>query len=360
MVDLGIDAETVVTFTLEGTVAAGSRNQAAEYSRISDEVVARLQAHPDVRAVARSSISPLRGFSITGAFRVEGASSSISERAEDDASLNMVSPDYFQTFGISLLAGRLFGPQDRAGAPDVIVINQTLARRFFGGGGIGRRISLPGRGDRYAEIVGIVRDVHQISPGQAARPEVYWSLAQSNERPWHFSARTIGSPSRVIGDIPGLVRSVNDRFFADRLSTAEQLVWRSVTEERFRTLLVSAYSGVAVVLAVVGVYGVIAFAVARRRREIGLRMALGAESSTIFRMVIRQGFAPCMAGLVVGMLASAVVVRSIRSLLFDVSPGDPLTLAAALILVAAAGLAACSIPARRATRVDPLIALRSE
>ncbi len=360
MVDIGIDTENVVTFALQGTVAAGSRTQATEYSRISDEVLARLQSHPDVRAAARSSVAPLRGFSITGAFRVEGATRNVSARAEDDASLNMVSADYFQTFRISLVAGRPFGVADRAGAPDVILINETLARRFFAGNAIGRRISIPGRGDRYAEIVGIVRDVHQVSPGQAARPEVYWPLAQSNETPWHFSVRTVGSPSRLMADIPGLVRSVNDRFFADRLATADHLVWEAVTEERFRTLLVSVYSGLAVVLAIIGVYGVIAFTVARRRREIGLRMALGAETGTIFRMIVRQGFAPCLAGLVVGTVASAAVVRSIRSLLFEVSPGDPVTLATAVILVAAAGLFACSIPAGRATRVDPFAALKYE
>jgi putative ABC transport system permease protein len=258
------------------------------------------------------------------------------------------------------VAGRPFEAADRAGAPDVILINETLARRFFEGNGIGRRISIPGRGDRYAEIVGIVRDVHQVSPGQPARPEVYWPLAQSNERPWHFSVRTVGSPTRLMADIPGLVRSVNDRFFVDRLSTAEQLIWEAVSEERFRTLLVSAYSSLAIVLAIVGVYGVIAFTVARRRREIGLRLALGAETSTIFRMIVRQGFAPCLGGLAVGTMASAAVVGLMRSLLFEVSPWDPVTLATAVILVAVAGLVACSIPASRAARLDPLVALRYE
>jgi putative ABC transport system permease protein len=360
MVDIGIDTENVVTFALQGTLAAGPRTQAAEYSRISDGVLARLQSHPDVRAAARSSVTPLRGFSITGAFRVEGATSNVSVRAEDDASLNMVSADYFQTFRIPLVAGRPFGPEDRAGSPDVIVINQTLARRFFDGNGIGRRISIPGRGDRYAEVVGIVRDVHQVSPGQPARPEVYWPLAQSNERPWHFSVRTVGSPTRLIADIPGLVRSVNDRFLADRLSTAEQLVWEAVSEERFRTLLVSAYSSLAIILAMVGVYGVIAFTVARRRREIGLRLALGADKGTIFRMIVREGFGPCFAGLAVGTMASAAAVGLMRSLLFEVSPWDPLTLATAVMLVALAGLFACSIPASRAARLDPLVALRHE
>lgn len=358
MVDIGIDTTNVVTFALQGTLPGSPRAAAAEYSRISDEVLARLESHPDVRAAARSSVAPLRGFSITGAFRVEGATSDVSSRAEDDASLNMVSADYFRTFRIPLVAGRLFGPGDRAGTPDVVLVNQTLSRRFFDGGGIGRRISIPGRGDRYAEIVGVVGDVHQISPGHATRPEVYWPLAQSGERPWHFSVRTGSDPARLIADVPGLVRSVNDRFFADRLATAERLAWASVRDERFRTLLVTAYSGLAVVLATIGVYGVIAFTVARRVREIGVRMALGAGTGAIFRMIVRQGFAPCLAGLVCGAAASAAVVRSIRSLLFEVSPEDPLTLAAAVALVAVAGLLACAIPARRATRVDPLAALR--
>jgi putative ABC transport system permease protein len=360
MVDIGIETENVVTFVLQGTIAAGAPTPAVEYSRISDEVLARLQSHPDVQAAVRSSVAPLRGFSITGVFRVDGATSNVSDRAEDQAALNLVSVDYFQTFRIPLVAGRLFGPADRAGAPDVVLINQTLARRFFDGNGLGRRISIPGRGDRYAEIVGVVRDVHQVSPGQPARPEVYWSLAQSNERPSHFSVRTSGSPTRLMADLPGMIRSVNDRFFADRLATAEQLAWESVTEERFRTLLVAAYSGVALVLAIIGVYGVIAFMVARRFREIGLRMALGAENGTIFRMIVRQGFAPCLAGLVVGTMTSVAAVRVLRSLLFEVAPGDLLTLGTAVILVAAAALFACSIPARRAARVDPLVALKYE
>ena len=360
MVDVGFDAENVVTFTLQGTLAAGSRTNAGEYARISDEVLAGLQSHPHVRAAARSSVTPLRGFSITGAFRVEGATSHVSDRTEDEASLNAVSADYFETFRIALLAGRSFGAADRSGAPDVIVVNETLARRFFGGDGIGRRISIPGRGDRYAEIVGIVRDVHQVSPGRPARPEVYWPLAQANERPWHFSVRTDRDPTRLMGDIPGLVRSVNDRFFPDRLSTAEQLIWESVSEERFRTLLVSAYSSLAIVLAIVGVYGVIAFTVARRRREIGLRLALGARTRTIFGMIVRDGFAPCLAGLAVGTLASAAVVSLMRSLLFEVSPWDPMAFATAVILVAVAGLVACAIPASRAARLDPHVALRNE
>ena len=353
-VDIGVDTENVVTFTLQGTAPA------SEYSRISDEVLARVQSYPDVRAAARSSVTPLRGFSITGPFRVEGSTENVSARAEDDASLNLVSPDYFQTFRITLIAGRPFGAADRAGAPDVVLINETLARRFFNGNGIGRRISIPGRADRYAEIVGIVRDVHQVSPGQPPRPEVYWPLAQSNERPWQFSVRTVANPDRFMSDIPGVVRSVNDRFFPDRLATAEQLVWEAVSEERFRTLLVSAYSGLAIVLTIVGVYGVIAFTVARRRREIGLRLALGAETSTIFRMIVRQGLEPCLGGLVVGTIASAAVVGVMRGLLFEVSPWDPVTFAAAAFLVVMAGLFACSIPACRAARLDPIIALRYE
>jgi putative ABC transport system permease protein len=163
-----------------------------------------------------------------------------------------------------------------------------------------------------------------------------------------------------MADLPGMVRSVNDRFFPDRLTTAEQLAWKAVTEERFRTVLVSAYSSLAVMLAIIGVYGVIAFMVARRGREIGLRMALGAEAGTIFRMIVRQGFAPCLAGLVAGTIASLAVARFLRSLLFEVSPGDFLTLSTAVVLVSVAGLFACSIPARRAARVDPLVALKYE
>lgn len=352
MVDLGIDTEHVVTFVLQGTAPA------AEYARISDDVLARIQSHPDVRAAARSSVTPLQGFSILGAFRLEGATADLSVHAADNASLNMVSAEYFSTFRIPIVAGRTFSGADRAGAPHVVVINETLARRFFSGNGIGRRISIPGRGDDYAEIVGIVRDVHQISPGQPPRPEVYWPLAQSNEWPSSFSIRTADSSTRFMSDLPGLVRSVNGRFFPERLTTAEALAGKAVAEERFRTLLVSAYSALAIVLATVGVYGVIAFTVARRSREIGLRLALGAERGAIFRLIVRQGLAPCVRGLVIGTFASAGVAGLMRGLLFEVSPWDPLTFAAATALVALAGLVACLLPARRAARLDPLVALK--
>lgn len=354
MVDLGIETENVVAFTLDG-MAPGS-----EYARISDDVLARLQSHPDVRAAARASVAPLQGFSIMGSFRLEGAQEDVSSLADDAASLAVVSPDYFHAFGIPLVAGRPFRTGDHSGAPAVILINETLARRFFGGHGIGRRISLPGNGDRYAEIVGVVRDIHQLSPGQAPRPEVYQPLAQADSGAMNFSVRTSRDPVRFMADLPGMIRSVNDRFFPDRLATAEQLAWKTVSEERFRTLLVSAYSGLAVLLAIVGVYGVTAFTVARRRREIGLRLALGAEARTIFRMLVRQGLAPCLIGLVVGATASAVVVRVMRDLLFEVSPWDPGTFATAALLVVLAGVLACSIPASRAARLDPLVALKDE
>lgn len=354
-VDIGMDPDSVVTFAIPYSGAT-----AAEYNRVTGAVVERLRAHPDVDAVARSSVVPLRGFQVTGAFRLEGASANLSERAADDASLNIVSSDYFRTYRLALLKGRVFGRDDRAGAPDVIIINESLARRFFNGGGIGQRISIPGRGNRHAEIVGIVRDVYQVSPTHQPRLEVYWPAEQAKENPWQFSVRTTGDPGRLLGDLPALVRSVDRRFFADRLSTAEQLVWDSVAEERFRTMVVSIYSLLAVLLAVIGVYGVIAYAVSQRQSEIGLRMALGAQAGNIYRMVLRQGFTPCIIGLLCGLVILLALVRSIESLLFEVSATDPWTLAASVALVAIAGFAACLIPARRAAGIDPLVALRYE
>jgi ABC-type antimicrobial peptide transport system permease subunit len=204
-----------------------------------------------------------------------------------------------------------------------------------------------------------VADVRQNGPGKPIRLEMYIPAGQSAESAGYIAVRTSGDAASFMANARGIVRSLDNRVVVEQLATMEQMHSESVAEERFRTMLVSAYSALAIALAVIGVYSVVAHSIARRRTEIGIRMALGGENRSILRMLMWQGFTPCFIGIVLGLAGSIAAGRAMRALLFGVSAEDPLTLAAAVVLVAVAGLGACAVPAIQALRVDPALTLKS-
>jgi putative ABC transport system permease protein len=274
-----------------------------------------------------------------------------------------VSPNYFGTLGIALKSGRALSEQDTAKTSRVFVINETLARQFYNGANpIGRQITLSYLNSRLTgEIVGIVGDVRQDEPGKPTLPEVYASYAQL---PWfsHFlviRART-PDPRSILKDVGQAIRSVDPQQMISKPDVLSEQLSSAVAEPRLYSVLLGFFAVVALLLAAIGIYGVTAFAVSQRTREIGIRVALGAQSRDVLRLVLGQGVKLVALGLLPGLAGAFAATRLLKSLLFGVSTTEPLIFAAVVFILIAVALLACWLPARRATKVDPMIALRCE
>jgi putative ABC transport system permease protein len=318
-----------------------------------------------VRSAGAVTDVPLFGGSSTG-FDVEGR-----PRAQPNerpmTEFRSASPGYFQTMGIDLVAGRTFTPDDRADAPPVALINETLARRYFGKETpLGKRIGLS-RPTDWREIVGVVRDVRNYGLAEEVKPECYLPYLQNAPNYLAGSAswmvmvvRTESEPLGYVAAIKGALQKIDPDQPTASIRPMTGYLAQSVAQRRFNMLLLALFAGLALVLAAVGIYGVISYSVAQREREVGIRMALGAQAGDVLALIVRQGMRPALLGLLAGVLVAAAMTRFMRNLLFQVSAIDPFvfgTVAFVLTLVAAL---ACLIPARRATRVDPAVALRSE
>jgi putative ABC transport system permease protein len=293
------------------------------------------------------------------AFFIEGRQSP--EGRLPGADCRAITPDYFNALGIPLVKGRAFSDRDGPEAPQVFVINETMARRHFPNEDpIGKRMRV-GFSDKTGEIVGIVGAVKHWGLDAEAKEEIYTSYDQT---PFWASmtlvARTTGDPMSVAGAAQNEVRAVDKDQPVTRVRTMEAVVAGSVAQPRFRTLLLGSFAVIALLLAAVGIYGVISYAVMQRTQEIGIRIALGAQPRDVLRLVVRQGMAPALAGLGVGLIGAFALTRLLKDLLFIVRPTDPATFALVPLLLASVALLACYLPARRATKVDPMVALRRE
>ncbi len=290
--------------------------------------------------------------------------SAMSERIS--ISPRVVTPGFFATMETPLLDGRDFDPRDDAGGAPVVVINERLARALFPGGRVvGRRIKRgdPDSDSPWMTVVGVVGDIHQNSLAESIRPEVYFPYAQ-NPFSWFplstVVARSSLPPHLVAEAVQAAVWSVDRDIPIGEVLTADRVVSHTMASSKMNAVLLAIFSAVALLLAVVGIYGVISYSVSRRVREIGIRVALGARPGEILRMVFAQGLGLTLAGLATGLVLALGVTRFMTSLLFEVSPTDPLTYGAIVIVLLGAAGAACYLPARRATRVDPMTALRTE
>jgi predicted permease len=357
-VDPGFRPERLVTFTVSLPEAAYPNEERRRgFERALREELERM---PGVSAVATTTGLPLSGASFALPFNVE-------ERLppapgeQPVAQLRAVSPSFFATMGIPLVRGRALGASDRPGSPPVAVINEAAARRFFPGEDpLGKRIRFAYDIFLGGEIVGVVADVKQFGLDAETQPEAYLSSEQFPAGEMTAVMRVVSAPEAALTAARARVRALDPALPLTDARTVESLVSDSISQPRFLARLLATFALVAVVLASVGIWGVISYAVGRRTNEIGVRMALGATSDRVMRMVMREGLALTLAGASLGVLGALWATRLMRGLLFEVRPGDPLTLAGGAALLVAVSLLACYLPARRAARVDPLRAMRAD
>ena len=351
-VALGFEPRNLLVFKLDPTLNGYDQDRAR---RLFSDVLARLGAEPGVRGATLIENGLIAGATSNTPMTVEGAE-------PKSILINRVGPGFFETIGLPLVAGRGLGLQDRMGAARVAVVNEAAVRQFFGGQNpIGRYVRMGGflRPDPI-EIVGVARDSKYATLKGASRPIIFLPYLQaSNMRAMVVAVRTDGT-----GDQPRRIRAavaeVDHDVSAIGLKTQEAQIDESIGTERMFTTLLVFFGAFALLLACIGLHAVTSYAVARRTSEIGVRMALGARRSQVVWLLLRQVVFLAGAGLVVGMPVAAAAARSVRALLFGVDPADPWSLAAAAAAMLAVALASGALPARRAARLDPLVALRRE
>ena len=329
------------------------------------ELLTKVQNLPGVEAAGAIDTLPLAGGGNVFSFSVEGQTLLPTDKTPD-AEYLVVTPEYFHTMNVPLLRGRYLSEQDGPNAPRAFVINDTIARRYFAGEDpIGKRMNLgSARNPSWYTVVGIVQDTRQQSLGTDPYPQMYAVNTQVTRRSMTLVVRATGNPGAMIPAIRSTITAMDNSLALNNARTMAQVMAQSVARPRFNMLLMSLFAVTALILAAVGIYGVMAYSVTQRTHEIGVRMALGASSTEVLKMVVRQGMVLTTLGVATGLAGAFVITRLIASLLsgllFEVGTHDPLTFAGIALLLALVALLACLIPARRATKVDPMVALRYE
>jgi putative ABC transport system permease protein len=273
----------------------------------------------------------------------------------------MVSDDYFRALGVPLMAGRRFGPEDDAGKPPVVIVGEAVAgANWPAGDAVGKRIKLGDPKNPWLTVVGVAGDVRHYGPETPANYQVYLPHRQSPSQVMTLAVRSAGDPESLAAAVRGEVWAVDKDQPVYDVKTMRQLLSASTAARRFNMLLIAVFAAVALALAVVGIYGVMSYTVAQRTREIGVRVALGAGARDIYGLIVGRGMAAAGLGVGIGLVAAYALTRVMKSLLFGVDAADPAIFAAVALLLSAVALAACYLPARRAARVDPAVALRYE
>jgi putative ABC transport system permease protein len=357
-IDPGFDPREVLAVEIE--LPDGRYPEPPRLASFFTAAIERLAALPGVRSAGGVYPLPMSGDRFFFSFGVEGRP--VADADRPSAAYYVASPGYFRAMGIRILRGRAFDERDREGAPRVALINDTLARRFFPGEDpIGRRMVIDnGPRDRFREIVGVVEDVRHDDLGGEARPQMYEPHLQAPLSSMTLVVRSATDPAGLAEAARREILVLDRDQPVSRAVPLERLVADSIARPRYSMLLLGAFAAVALVLATMGIYGLLSHAVAQRTHEIGIRMALGARRRDVLALVIANGMGLAMAGVGIGLLGALALTRLMAGLLFQVSPTDPMTLAAVSALLAGVAFLACVIPARRATRVDPMAALRCE
>jgi putative ABC transport system permease protein len=355
----GFNSDNVLTMSLVLPVL--KYKEQPQRATFYSDLVQRVKAYPGVESAAVVNYLPLGGSNSSDAYLVEGEPEP-QPGQENDGRYRVASPDYFRTMGISVIRGRGFTEQDKADAQPVVIVNETLARRHWPGQDpIGKRIRFYGPLDRapWMQVVGVIADVkHDLTI--PVEPEYYLPHAQD---PWNamvLVARTSVDSSSLAGALRQQVWSIDKDQPVFDVRTMQEVKAGSVALYSFSSVMLGIFAGIALVLAAIGIYGVMAFAVTQRTQEIGIRMALGARTADVLKLVVKHGMKLALLGIVIGLAGSWALTRFIGKLLVGVQPTDLLTFSVVSLCLLVAAFIACYVPARRATKVDPLVALRYE
>lgn len=365
----GFDASHLLTFGV--SLPQNKYADAAQRRAFFDRALERLQAMPGVKNAALANILPLEGggdilFSIAG-----GAATRAPGRV-GDADYRVVTPGFFDTMRIPLMRGRAFSDSDNGGSELVVIVSEAMAKMYWPDQDpIGRRIWVgkpmgPAFTEaRPREIVGVVGSVRESSLASAPDPAMYIPFSQApswdpTPRNGSFVVRTRGTPLALIPEVRAAFRALDTQLPLTDVQTMKEVVSSSLGSWRFRAILLTSFAGLALLIAAIGTYGVMSYAVSRKTHEIGIRMALGAQKTDVLRLVVRQGMIPALIGVSVGLGAALALTRLLASMLYGVKPTDPLTFIAVSLILLGVAVLACYIPARRATRIDPMVALRYE
>jgi len=362
-VNPGFDPKNVLTGRISLTRAVYEEPE--ERVRYVNQTLARFKALPGVESAAFVAPMPFSGGNVGSDFRIEGRPKP-EPGQEPFANNRSVTAQYFRALKIPLRQGRFFTEQDQRGGVGVAIINETLARRYFPNADpIGQRISHIGanqnEGDpEQYEIVGIIGDVHHSSLTKAATPELYLPFQQNSWSWGNFFVRTTHDPTSLTKSFTEEIRSGDRTAPVTGVQLLTQAISNTVAQTRFYTFLFALFGAIGLMLTLTGIYGVISYTVSQRTQEIGIRLALGAQASDVLKLLVGQGLVLTAAGIVIGVVVAGALTRLMANLLFGLSPNDPLTFTLIALLLALVALLACWVPARRATKVDPMVALRYE
>jgi putative ABC transport system permease protein len=353
-VDVGLNTHNVLTAYL--SVPSYKYPDVNRERVFYQQTLERMRHLPGVESAAVANLFPLSG-SVTSSFTIEDRPELAGDHAPE-ARLGFISEDYFRTMGISIVRGRDFNERDTRDAPPVVIINQTLARRFWPDEDpIGKRINTH---KQVCEIIGVSGEVKQAGLDKPSEPEIFVPYQQAPYLFLQLAVRTTGDPLKMVAAIKHEVQAVDKDQPLTGIKTMDQYLSESVANPRFQSRVLGLFAAIALLLAAAGLYGVMSYSVAQRTREIGVRVALGAQLRDVLKLMVWQGLKLTLVGVAIGLVSAIALTRLLADLLFGVSATDPATFVAISVMLTGVALLACYLPARRATKVDPMVALRYE
>jgi len=356
-IDPGFEAQNVLVLPLNINLLKYTRPRGREFYQ---QAIERVESLAGVESATLARVVPLSGGGRTTNVLIEGQEPPPEDRP-NTVNANVVGLRYFETLGIPFVRGRDFTAQDREGAPGVVIVNETFARRFWPDEDpIGKRISLRGARGPYLEVIGLVKGGKYITLGEDPRSFMFLPLLQNHETGMTLHVRTSGDPQALMAAVRTEVQSLDANLPLFDIRTMTEQVSSSLFPARLGATFLAIFGLLALLLAGVGLYGVMSYSVARRTQEIGIRMALGARREDVLRLVLREGMEMVAVGVALGLGGALVATRLLVGFLYGVSVTDPVTFIAISVILAGVALVASFIPARKATRVDPIIALRYE